>query len=61
VGAESNTIRIGTVGTQTATFIAGIFNAVKEKKACDVTVDAAGRLGCVRSSARYKRGHSRYG
>ena len=36
-------------------FIAGIFNAVKEKKACDVTVDAAGQLGCVRSSARYKR------
>jgi trimeric autotransporter adhesin len=55
VGAESNTIRIGTVGTQTATFIAGIFNAVKEKKACDVMVDAAGQLGCVRSSARYKR------
>jgi trimeric autotransporter adhesin len=55
VGAESNTIRIGTVGTQTATFIAGIFNAVKEKKACDVTVDKAGQLGCIRSSARYKR------
>jgi hypothetical protein len=55
VGAESNVIRIGTVGAQKATFIAGIFNAVKEKKACDVTVDAAGQLGCVRSSARYKR------
>ena len=27
VAAESNTIRIGTQGTQTATFIAGIFNS----------------------------------
>lgn len=55
VVGESNTIRIGAAGQQTATFVAGIFNAVKEKKACDVTVDAAGQLGCVRSSARYKR------
>jgi hypothetical protein len=55
VEGESNTIRIGTQGTQTDTFIAGIFGTPKIKKACQVVVQTSGLLGCVKSSARYKR------
>jgi len=55
VAGESNTIRIGTQGTQTATYIAGIFGTPKIKKACEVVVETTGLLGCVTSSARYKR------
>jgi hypothetical protein len=55
VAAESNTIRIGTQGTQTGTFIAGIFGTPKIKKACGVVVESTGLVGCVKSSARYKR------
>ncbi len=55
VAAESNAIRIGTQGTQTDTFIAGIFGTPKISKACEVVVESTGRLGCVKSSARYKR------
>jgi hypothetical protein len=54
VAAESNAIRIGTQGTQTATFIAGIFGTPKIKKACQVVVESTGLVGCVKSSARYK-------
>ncbi len=52
---ESNTIRIGTQGTQTATIIAGIFGGPKIKKGCDVVAESSGLLGCMKSSARYKR------
>ena len=55
VAGESNTIRIGTQGTQTDTYIAGIFGTPKIKKACEVVVETTGLLGCVTSSARYKR------
>ncbi len=55
VAGESNTIRIGTQGTQTATYIAGIFGGPQMKKACDVMADSTGLLGCAKSSARYKR------
>ena len=55
VAAEANTIRIGTQGTQTATFIAGIFGGPSIKKGCDVVADSTGLLGCAKSSARYKR------
>ena len=51
---EENTIRIGTQGRQTATYIAGIFGTPKIKKACQVVVENTGLLGCVKSSARYK-------
>jgi Chaperone of endosialidase len=54
-GSESGTIRIGTQGTQTATFIAGIFGGPKIKKGCDVVAQSNGLLGCMKSSARYKR------
>ena len=53
VAAESNTIRIGTQGTQTATYIAGIFNSAASGDA--VEVSSTGKLGIVVSSARYKR------
>jgi hypothetical protein len=54
VAAESNTIRIGTVGTQTANFQAGIFGAGPITGAA-VLVDATtGQLGTTASSIRYK-------
>jgi hypothetical protein len=52
--AEANTIRIGVQGTQTATYVAGIFNATVTG-GCQVVVASTGQLGCVTSSARYKR------
>ncbi len=53
VAAESNKIRIGTQGTQTATYIAGIYPTVVSGDA--VVVSTTGQLGIVMSSARYKR------
>ena len=52
--AETNSIRIGTEGTQTSAYIAGIFGSAITS-GCAVVVDSAGQLGCVKSSARYKR------
>ena len=52
VAAEANTIRIGTQGTQTGTFIAGISGAGVTGLA--VKVNAAGKLGTPPSSARFK-------
>jgi hypothetical protein len=51
---EADTIRIGVEGTQSATYIAGIFNATVTG-GCQVVVANTGQLGCVTSSARYKR------
>src|SRR6266496_5577936 len=53
VAAESNTIRIGTTGTQTATYVAGIFGATVTDGA-PVLVDTNGHLGTAVSSARFK-------
>jgi hypothetical protein len=53
VAAEANTIRIGTSGTQTATFIAGI-RGVAIAGAQPVGVNANGQLGIRASSARFK-------
>jgi hypothetical protein len=55
VAAEANTIRIGTVGVQTATYIAGISGAVVPG-GVTVIVDAGGQLGTVVSSQRFKDG-----
>jgi trimeric autotransporter adhesin len=55
VPAESNTIRIGTQATQTATFITGIFGKVLTGGGDAVVVSSAGQLGIAPSSARYKR------
>jgi hypothetical protein len=50
---DDTTIRIGTVGTQTATHIAGISGATVAGGVA-VVVDAGGHLGTVVSSARFK-------
>ena len=55
VADESNTIRIGVEGTQTATFIAGIANATVTGSA--VFIDTTnGQLGLLSSSERFKDG-----
>ena len=53
VAAEANTIRIGTLGTQMATFIAGI-RGTPISGAMAVGVNSSGQLGVRASSARYK-------
>jgi Chaperone of endosialidase len=50
---ESNTIRIGTAGTQTASFIAGV-RGVPITGGMAIGVDANGQLGVRGSSARFK-------
>ena len=50
---DSNVIRIGTVGTQTNAFIAGISGATVPA-GVPVIVDTTGHLGTTTSSARYK-------
>jgi Chaperone of endosialidase len=52
-GAESSTIRIGTLGVQDATYIVGIWGGTVTDGA-PVLVDAGGHLGTVVSSARFK-------
>ena len=52
VAGESGAIRIGTSGTQTKTFVAGINGAAVTGAA--VKVNAAGQLGTAPSSARFK-------
>jgi len=53
VAAEAGTIRIGTQGTQTATYIAGI-SGIPIGAGVAVRVNASGQLGTVASSARFK-------
>jgi hypothetical protein len=55
VAAESKTIRIGTQGTQTATYVAGIYGSAMVSGGDAVVVGSNGRLGMVMSSARFKR------
>ena len=52
-GGESNTIRLGKKGVQTATFIAGIRGATVAG-GVGVIVDTNGHLGTVSSSERFK-------
>jgi trimeric autotransporter adhesin len=52
VASDSGTIRIGTVGTQTKAFIAGIRDAAIG--GVEVRVNMNGRLGTVPSSKRFK-------
>ena len=54
VPGQANSIHIGTVGTQTAAYVAGVFGATVTA-GCAVVVESTGQLGCVSSSARYKR------
>ena len=53
VAGESRTIRIGTIGDQTATFIARISGATVPT-GVPVIVDSSGHLGTTTSSARFK-------
>ncbi len=52
---DTNTIRIGTTGVQTATFIAGI-SGVTVPNGVGVIIDNNSKLGTIVSSARYKEG-----
>jgi Chaperone of endosialidase len=50
---DGSTIRLGTQGTQTATFIAGVSDTAVT--GADVVVSSDGQLGVLPSSVRYKR------
>jgi hypothetical protein len=55
LAADSGVIRIGTSGTQTATYIAGVVNVTTgQNNALAVVVDSNGQLGTVSSSRRGK-------
>jgi trimeric autotransporter adhesin len=54
VSGDNGVIRIGMQGTQTSTFIAGIFPATTGGAAIPVLVDTNGQLGTISSSRRYK-------
>ena len=54
VSTDSNAIRIGSIGDQTSTFIAGI-NGVNISSGSAVLINSNGQLGTMQSSARYKR------
>jgi hypothetical protein len=51
---ESDVIRIGTPGTQTSAFVAGINGSTVLSDALTVFVDSNGQLGTLSSSRRYK-------
>jgi hypothetical protein len=51
---DNGAIRIGTPGTQTSTFIAGIYGSMTGLQGVNVVVDVNGNLGTVSSSRRYK-------
>jgi hypothetical protein len=53
VGTESSTIRIGTVGIQTSTFIAGI-SGTTSREGVGVFVNGSGQLGTMTSTRRVK-------
>jgi hypothetical protein len=46
VAAESGTTRIGTEGTQTRAFVAGVYKKPITTPACAVKVNSGGQLGC---------------
>ncbi len=55
VAGESNTIRIGTSGTQTKAYIAGIYGAQATTGVpVPVNIDSTGHLGTKPSSQRFK-------
>src|SRR6266446_1064009 len=55
LGGESNTIRIGTVGTQAKAFIAGIYNVNEGGTILPVYINSAGQLGTMSSSCLLKK------
>ena len=55
VGADTGVVRIGTDGSQTSTYIAGIRGTTTgNADAINVMIDSSGQLGTVSSSRRYK-------
>jgi trimeric autotransporter adhesin len=60
IGFEFGTIRIGTQGTHTATYIAGIMGKTTPR-GTPVFINANGQLGTVQSSARFKEQIKRMG
>ena len=55
IGGDTSKIRIGKQGTQTATYVAGIYGkTVASGSKVAVMVDSTGKLGTVVSSARFK-------
>ena len=54
LATEDSTIRIGNQGTQTATYLAGIWQAAITGSAAPVRVNSSGKLGTMPSSARFK-------
>jgi len=55
VAGESNTMYLGSVGTQTKTLIAGVRGITTgAADAVSVVIDSAGQLGTINSSRRYK-------
>jgi hypothetical protein len=55
LGVDSGTIRLGSNGTQTSTYIAGIYGVTTgASNAVPVVIDANGNLGTVISSRRFK-------
>jgi uncharacterized coiled-coil protein SlyX len=55
VAAETKTIRIGTQGTQGATYVAGIYGLNVGSTGTTVYINSSGQLGTIVSSARFKR------
>lgn len=55
VSGESHTIRIGTSGDQTRTFIAGIYGASGGGSKLPVYINTSGQLGTQSSSRRFKK------
>ena len=51
---DSNTIRIGATGTHTKAFISGIHGVTTAGTAIPVLIDAAGQMGTMSSSQRFK-------
>ncbi|HEX3966357.1 MAG TPA: tail fiber domain-containing protein [Edaphobacter sp.] len=50
---ESNTIRLGAIGVQTATYVSGIVGSTIAD-GVEVMIDSTGRVGTLTSSARFK-------
>jgi hypothetical protein len=55
IAGESNAMRIGTQGTQTDTYIAGVWQSIVTGTASPVRVNSSGKLGTAPSSARFKK------
>jgi len=53
LAGEANTIRVGTQGTQTNTYVAGIYGT-PAAEGINVLIDSTGHLGTITSSARFK-------